>query len=69
MRGVFILKKSILSFIPEKTFYEIGKQLLREVVGHGQDFYGYECSEYSKGIDTIDKYQEVEAYLRGLSLK
>lgn len=69
MRGVFILKKSTLSFIPEKTFYEIGKQLLGEVVGHGQDFYGYECSEYSKGIDTIDKYQEVEAYLRGLSLK
>ncbi|MDO8574547.1 MAG: nucleotidyltransferase family protein [bacterium] len=64
MRGVFIFKKEILSYIPENQAYEIGKQLLPSVVDQGKNFYGYECSEYSKGIDTIDKYQEVEEYLK-----
>lgn len=67
MRGVFILKKEILSFIPQNTPYEIGKQLLPDVVNRGKNFYGYECSEYSKGIDTINKYQEVESYLKNLN--
>lgn len=66
MRGVFILKKEILSFIPPNTPYEIGKQLLPNVVNQGKNFYGYECGEYSKGIDTIDKYQEVENYLKNI---
>ena len=64
MRGVFILKKEILSFIPKNTFYEIGKQLLPDVVSKGKNFYGYECADYSKGIDTVDKYKEVEEYLK-----
>lgn len=64
MRGVFILKKEILSYIPENTPYEIGRQLLPDIVSKGKNFYGYECSEYSKGIDTIDKYREVEEYLK-----
>lgn len=63
MRGVFILKKEILSFIPKDTFYEIGKQLLPEVVARGRNFYGYECDEYSKGIDTIEKLKDVENYV------
>ncbi len=64
MRGVFILKKEILSYIPENQPYELGKQLLPVVVDAGKNFYGYECSEYSKGIDTIDKYKEVEEHLK-----
>lgn len=64
MRGVFILKKEILSYIPENRHYELGKQLLPDIVGRKLNFYGYECGEYSKGIDTIDKYQEVETYLK-----
>lgn len=64
MRGVFILNKKILSYVPKKIYYEIGKELLPDVVDRGQSFYGYECDEYSKGIDTIEKYNEVEAYLK-----
>jgi mannose-1-phosphate guanylyltransferase len=63
MRGIFILKKEILSFIPKETFYEIGKQLLPDVVGKGKKFYAYECAEFSKGIDTADKYKEVKEYI------
>lgn len=64
MRGVFILNKKILSFVPKNTYYEIGKQLLPDIVHRGENFYGYECGEYSKGIDTIDKYREVEEHLK-----
>ena len=64
MRGVFILKKEILSYIPKNTPYEIGKQLLPDIVSRNKKFYAYECDEYSKGIDTVDKYREVEEYLK-----
>ena len=64
MKGVFILKKEILDYIPANTFYEIGKQLLPDVVGAGKKFYSYECADYTKGIDTMDKYREVEDYLQ-----
>ena len=34
------------------------------VIAGGQSFYGYVSLDYSKGIDTLDKWKEVEAYLR-----
>ena len=64
MRGVFILKKEILSFVPPNTSYEIGRQLLPNVIKSDRAFYGYECDEYSKGIDTEEKWREVETYLK-----
>ncbi|MSU55794.1 MAG: nucleotidyltransferase family protein [Candidatus Taylorbacteria bacterium] len=69
MRGVFILRKTILSHIPPNVPYEIGKHLLPDIVSKGLPFFAYECDDYSKGIDTIEKWREVEAYLRehGLS--
>ena len=67
MRGVFILKKEILPLIPKDAFYEIGKELLPKVVAAGKNFYGYECGEYSKGIDTIEKIKEVENYLKSIN--
>ena len=64
MRGVFILKKKILSFVPPGKSYEIGKQLLSDIVRRGEAFYSYECNDFSKGIDTLEKWKEVEAYLK-----
>ena len=64
MKGVFILKKEILDYVPANTFYELGKQLLPDVLGRGKKFYSYECGEYTKGIDTMEKYKEVEDYLK-----
>lgn len=63
MKGVFVLKRGILDYVPDNTFYELGKQLLPEIVNQGKKFYSYECKEYTKGIDTMEKYQEVEEYL------
>jgi NDP-sugar pyrophosphorylase family protein len=64
MRGVFILNKRILEYIPKNTAFELGKHLLPKVVEAGENFYSYECDDYSKGIDTIEKWKEVEGYLR-----
>jgi NDP-sugar pyrophosphorylase family protein len=65
LRGSMIFKKRILSYIPPKgTYYEIGKELLPDIITKGEKFYGYECEEYSKGIDTIEKWKEVEQYLK-----
>ncbi len=64
MRGVFILKKKILSYIPGGIAFAIGKQLLPAIISAGEDFYGYECDDYSKAIDTLEKWREVEEYLK-----
>ncbi|OGZ00131.1 MAG: hypothetical protein A2945_00365 [Candidatus Liptonbacteria bacterium RIFCSPLOWO2_01_FULL_52_25] len=64
MRGVFILKKKILSYVPPNTPYEIGKHLLPDIVRRGKSFYSYECDDYSKGIDTLEKWKEVEEYVK-----
>ena len=63
MRGAFIFKKKIVSYIPDGVSYEIGKQLLPDVIARGEAFYGYECDDFSKGIDTAEKWKEVENYL------
>ncbi len=64
MKGIFILKKEILNYIPAGAFYELGKNLLPDLVSKGKKFYSYECNDYSKGIDTEDKWREVEEYLK-----
>ncbi len=65
-RGSFILDKRMLSYIPEDTPFDLGKQLLQKVIDAGEHFYSYECDDYSKGIDTMEKWREVEEYLKQL---
>ena len=60
MRGIFILKKEILEYIPPNAYYEIGSQLLPDILQRGEKFYGYECDNYSKGINTIEAYRQVQ---------
>lgn len=68
MRGVFILRREILANVPCGTYFEIGKDLIPCVISGGGSFYGYDSCDYSKGIDTLDKWKEVETYLRESSL-
>lgn len=63
LRGISVLKKKILNFIPDAQ-YDMGKQLLPDIIERGYDFYGYECDDYSQGIDTMEKYEAVEKYLK-----
>ena len=64
MRGAFIMKKDILKYIPTDRYYEIGRDLLPDIIAHGEAFYGYECDDYSQGIDTPEQWKEVEDYLK-----
>ena len=63
MRGTFIMRKKILSYIPTDRYYEIGRDLLPDIIKRGESFYSYESNDYSKGIDTEEKWHEVEGYL------
>ena len=62
LRGAFILEKAVCDFVPEGTS-DLAKQVLPAVIDAGKNFYGYECADYSKGIDTLEKRDEVQAYL------
>jgi len=63
MRGAFILKRDILAKVVPRKYAEIGKDLIPAIVAEGGAFYGYETDGFSKGIDTFEKWKEVEAYL------
>ena len=65
MKGIFILSRRILDYVERGKYSEIGRNLLPALVKNGENFYGYECSEFSKGIDTVDKLKEVEDYIEG----
>lgn len=62
MRGVFILEKEILDFVPE-GMADLAKDVLPKVVGSKRNFYAYESDDYTKGIDTVEKLREVEGKL------
>lgn len=64
MRGSFIMKKAILKYHPGVAYYEIGRDLLPNAIKRGESFYAHECDDYSKGIDTEEKWKEVEEHVR-----
>ncbi|MCL5257655.1 MAG: nucleotidyltransferase family protein [Patescibacteria group bacterium] len=64
MRGSFIFSKKVLNYIEKGKCSEISKNLLPKLIENDENFYGYECDEFSKGVDTIDKLNEVEDYIR-----
>lgn len=64
MRGSFIFDKKILSYIPNDTAFDLGKQLLPAALADHKNFYSYESDDYSKGIDTVEKWKEVEDHLK-----
>ena len=64
MGGSFILNKAILAYIPEDAALEMGKQLIPAVMNDGKNFYAYESDDYSKAIDTMEKWEEVEEYIK-----
>lgn len=67
MSGSFILDKKILSYISEHTPCNLGRELLPKVVAAGEHFYAYECDEYSKGVDTKEKLEEVISHVRSVN--
>lgn len=63
MAGIFILTRKSLEYIPAGVYRELGRDLIPAVLRRDGEFWGYVCDDYSKGIDTLNKKEEVEAYL------
>ncbi len=64
MKGVSLFNKRILDYVEKGKYLELGKDLIPLLIERGENFYGYECDGFSKGIDTIDKLKEVEEYIK-----
>jgi mannose-1-phosphate guanylyltransferase/phosphomannomutase len=64
LRGSFILERGIISYVEKNMPADLATDVLPRVIADGKNFYGYECTEYSKGIDTMEKIREVETYLQ-----
>jgi len=65
LRGSSVFSKKICSYFPSEGAFG-KKDLLPRLLEAKENFYGYECDEYSKGIDTMEKYKEVEDHLKFL---
>ncbi len=63
MRGVFLFRRDAFSYVAPGEYMEIGRDLIPAIVAKHGAFYGYESHGYSRGIDTLDKWKEVEAHL------
>lgn len=68
LRGIFILRKKILAYLQENVISDINKDLIPAALSQGDNFYGYECDDYSKGIDTLEKWKDVEEYLKSRNI-
>jgi NDP-sugar pyrophosphorylase family protein len=63
-RGSFILDKRILAYLPEDQPFTLNRQLIPAAIAAGENFYAYECDEYSKAFDDLGKWKAVENYLK-----
>jgi mannose-1-phosphate guanylyltransferase len=57
--GVYIFEPALLGRIPEKTFYDFGKQVFPEMLTNGGAFYGMRQQAYWCDIGTPSEYRRV----------
>jgi len=57
--GVYIFEPALLQRIPEKTFYDFGKQVFPEMLTNGCAFYGMRQQAYWCDIGTPREYRRV----------
>jgi NDP-sugar pyrophosphorylase family protein len=57
--GIYIFEPALLQRIPEKTFYDFGKQVFPEMLADGGAFYGMRQHAYWCDIGTPGEYRRV----------
>ena len=57
--GVYIFEPALLQRIPDKTFYDFGKQVFPEILADGGAFYGMRQRAYWCDIGTPREYRRV----------
>lgn len=69
MRALYIMNKRILKYVPKNTYYEIDHQLLPAVLAQGGVVYGYKTTDFHKDAGTMERYEQVKAYIEDLAAK
>ncbi len=62
--AVYIFNKRILGYIPTEKYHEIDHQLLSAILAKGEKFYGYETNDYLYDIGTMERYNQVQEYIK-----
>ena len=65
--AVYVFNRKVLQYVPAGMYYEIDHQLLPDIVHRGEKFYGYETGDYLLDIGTMERYKQVEEYVRRLA--
>lgn len=66
MSAPYIFSKEILQYIPAGKYYEIDHELVPDLLGRGYKYYAYRLAEgeFRKDVGTMERYREVEEYLK-----
>ncbi|MCA1933411.1 MAG: NTP transferase domain-containing protein [Calditerrivibrio sp.] len=57
--GIYIFKRSVLNFIPEKDNFDFSKDLFPLMMSKGIDIYGYNAKGYWRDVGNPNSYREV----------
>lgn len=56
--GIYLFEPEILDLIPEKTFYDFGRQLFPLLLEKGVSFYGYQFEDFWCDIGSLREYKQ-----------
>ncbi|MGI5921272.1 MAG: sugar phosphate nucleotidyltransferase [Syntrophomonadaceae bacterium] len=56
--GIYVFEPEIFDFIPERQFYDFGKQVFPHLVKIGAPFYGVSINNYWCDVGSIDTYYQ-----------
>ena len=56
--GIYIFEPEIFEYIPEKQFYDFGKNVFPELIEKGIAYYGYKHKQYWNDVGSLDEYQK-----------
>ncbi len=66
MSAPYIFSKKILDYIPAGKYYEIDHDLMPDILRHGYNYCAYRLGgdEFRKDIGTMERYKQVEDYIK-----
>jgi NDP-sugar pyrophosphorylase family protein len=67
--GIYILKKSVLSYVPEGRPSDFGKDIFLRILKNNGIIYCYKAEGYVRGVDTPERYKQLLNEIEKGSLK
>jgi NDP-sugar pyrophosphorylase family protein len=56
--GIYVFNPEIFKYIPEKTFYDFGKNVFPDLLEKDVAYYGYKHSQYWNDVGNLEEYQK-----------